>query len=123
MMMQRTDDVHPGVCPPLPRFRLLLGKSLQRLGVDRRHDHDAKDRGGRQVLSLGGGARRFAVQSERPEGESGGDDGDDEEPGILRQRVALLDDTPDVDQCQQSENDSSDKKVRPHRVCPRLGDV
>src|ERR1051325_3200178 len=38
---QRTDDTDPGVFPPLPRTGLQLGQSLERLGADRRHPHDA----------------------------------------------------------------------------------
>jgi len=38
---QRTDDTDPGVCPPLPRTGPRLGRSHERLGADRRHQHDA----------------------------------------------------------------------------------
>jgi|SRR2546423_3902704 len=51
MVMQRTDDTDPEVCPPLPRIGLRLGRNLGRLGVERRHDHDVIDRERRQVLS------------------------------------------------------------------------
>ena len=41
MVTQRTDDTDPGVCPPLPRTGLRLGRSLERLGADRRRQHNA----------------------------------------------------------------------------------
>ncbi len=45
MVMQRTDETNPGVCPPLPLTGLRLGRSLKRLGVDcRRHDNVAFNR-------------------------------------------------------------------------------
>lgn len=40
MVTQRSDETNPGVCPPLPLIGLRLGRSLKRLGADRRHPHD-----------------------------------------------------------------------------------
>lgn len=45
---QRTDDTNPGVCPPLPRIGLRLGRSLQRLGADRRRENNVDFGRGRQ---------------------------------------------------------------------------
>ena len=44
----RNDDTDPGVFPPLPHTGLRLGRSLERLGVDRRHPHDVTSRKNRQ---------------------------------------------------------------------------
>src|ERR1700693_528969 len=40
MVTQRTDETNPGVCPPLPLTGPRLGRSLKRLGADRRHEDD-----------------------------------------------------------------------------------
>jgi hypothetical protein len=56
MVTQRTDETNPGVCPPLPRTGLRLGRSLRRLGVDRRHLDDAvfglRRQAGRDFLTV-----------------------------------------------------------------------
>ena len=40
MVTQRNDDTYPGVCPPLPHIGFLLGRNLERLGVDCRRPND-----------------------------------------------------------------------------------
>src|SRR5215207_2385839 len=47
VVTQRTDGADPGVCPPLPRSGPRLGRSLERLGADRRHPQCP----GRRVVS------------------------------------------------------------------------
>ena len=78
------------------------------------YDHEVIDRGGRQVV-VSGGPRRSTIQSERPEGECRREDGNDQEMRIFCQRAALLEEAPHMDQCQQCENDSGGKEIRPHR--------
>ena len=55
MVTQRNDETNPGVCPPLPLIGLRLGRSLKRLGVDRRHRDDAAFGRFRQDISGGRG--------------------------------------------------------------------
>src|SRR5690349_22616029 len=51
--VSRRTRTNPGVCPPLPHTGLRLGRSLERLGVDRRPFHDViflRERQGMAIL-------------------------------------------------------------------------
>src|ERR1700730_10636863 len=55
MVSQRTDETNPGVCPPLPLAGLRLGRSLKRLGADRRRYHHGMSEQWRQGISVAAG--------------------------------------------------------------------
>lgn len=63
MVMQRTDETNPGVCPPLPLAGPRLGRSLKRLGADRRRQHHVMSEGPRQGIS--GAACRPMIKRRR----------------------------------------------------------
>ena len=65
MVTQRTDDTDPGVCPPLPRTGLRLGRSLERLGADpRRRQHAAFGAHRQEAATAGTFTRAVASPSQ-----------------------------------------------------------
>ncbi len=64
MVTQRTDETNPGVCPPLPLTGPRLGRSLKRLGADRRRPHHGMSERRRQGISYGRAANPQPAQSQ-----------------------------------------------------------
>lgn len=125
MMMQRTDDTNSGVCPPFPRTLLRLGRSLVRLGVNCRHQHDVMTSGSRQeraVVKSGlGDSWRPAPQPKCPDRQGRGDHRNDCEPRVPRQRGRFRDHPPYVHEGKQREHDGSDQQIRSHGGSDRVG--